>query len=98
LRKRVQINMEMCSGFTDKKKLGEIVLIQKEIRIGAAVKLYMSKGFLIYEEMRKYLVIYEEGVSYTVYDFAPGPLQIFEQGIKSEITFLSIPAKYVFRF
>ncbi len=50
MRKRVQINMEMCSGFTDKKKLGEIVFIYKEIRIGAGVKLHMSKDFFIYEE------------------------------------------------
>ncbi len=29
----------------------------------AVAKSYMRKGFLIYEEMRKYLVIYEEAVS-----------------------------------
>jgi hypothetical protein len=27
-------------------------------------KSYMKKGFLIYEEMRKYLVIYDEAVSH----------------------------------
>jgi hypothetical protein len=32
--------------------------------MGAIAKLYMRKGFLIYEEMRKYLVIYEEDVSH----------------------------------
>jgi hypothetical protein len=32
----------------------------KEIQMGAGAKSYMRKGFLIYEEMRKYLVIYEE--------------------------------------
>jgi hypothetical protein len=31
--------------------------------MGAVGKSYMRKGFLIYEEMRKYLVIYEEAVS-----------------------------------
>jgi hypothetical protein len=31
----------------------------------------MIKGFLIYEEMRKYLVIYDEAS--IVYDFAPDP-------------------------
>ncbi len=40
MRKRVQIYEEMCSGFTDKKKLGEFVLFYKEIRIGADVKLF----------------------------------------------------------
>jgi hypothetical protein len=38
--------------------------------MGAVAKSYVTKGFLIYEEMRKYLTIYEEVVSYTVYDFA----------------------------
>jgi hypothetical protein len=33
--------------------------------MGAVAKSYMRKGFLIYEEMRKYLVIYEEAVSAT---------------------------------
>jgi hypothetical protein len=28
--------------------------------MGAVAKSYMRKGFLIYEEMRKYLVIYEK--------------------------------------
>jgi hypothetical protein len=35
----------------------------KEIQTGAVVKPYMRKGFLINEEMRKYLVILEEAVS-----------------------------------
>ncbi len=33
--------------------------------MGAVAKSYMRKGFLIYEEMRKFLFIYEEAVSYT---------------------------------
>jgi hypothetical protein len=37
-------------------------LIYKEIQMGAVAKSYMRKGFLIYEEMRQYLVIYEEAV------------------------------------
>ncbi len=36
----------------------------KEIHMGAVAKSYMRRGFLIYEEMRKYLVIYEEAVSH----------------------------------
>ncbi len=39
-------------------------LIYKEIQMGAVEKSYMKKSFLIYEEMRKYLVIYEEAVSH----------------------------------
>jgi hypothetical protein len=31
--------------------------------MGAVARSNMMKGFLIYEEMRKYLVIYEEAVS-----------------------------------
>jgi hypothetical protein len=37
-------------------------------------KSYMRKGLLIYEEMLKYLTIYEEALSHTVYDFATAPL------------------------
>ncbi len=33
--------------------------------MGADAKSYMKKGFLKYEEMRKYLVIYEEALSHT---------------------------------
>ncbi len=33
---------------------------------------YMRKGFLIYEEMRQYLVIHGKAVGQ--YDFAPDPL------------------------
>jgi hypothetical protein len=33
---------------------------KKEILSGAVAKSYMRKGFLIYEEMRKYVPIYEE--------------------------------------
>jgi hypothetical protein len=32
--------------------------------MGSGAKSYMSKGFLIYEEMHKYLVINEEAVSH----------------------------------
>jgi hypothetical protein len=41
-----------------------IFLINKEIQMGAVAKSYMKKGFLIYEKMRKYLVLYEEAVSH----------------------------------
>ncbi len=32
--------------------------------MGSVAKPYMRKGFLIYEEMRKYLTIYEEALSH----------------------------------
>ncbi len=32
--------------------------------MGAVAKSYMRQGFLIYEEIRRYLVIYEDAVSY----------------------------------
>ncbi len=42
----------------------KIFLISTEIQMGSVAKLYMRKGFLIYKEMRKYLVIYEEAISH----------------------------------
>ncbi len=42
--------------YTDKKE-NQIFLIYKEIQSGAVAKSYMRKGFLIYEEMRKYFSI-----------------------------------------
>jgi hypothetical protein len=38
---------------------------------GTDGKSYMWKGFLIYEEMRKYLAIYEEAL--VIYDYATAP-------------------------
>ena len=46
----------MCSKLIKKK----IFLIFMEIQSGAVAKAYIRKGFLIYEEMRKYFPIYEE--------------------------------------
>jgi hypothetical protein len=48
--------------YTDKKE-NQIFLKFKEIQRGSGAKSYIRKGFLI-EEMRKYLTIYEEAVSY----------------------------------
>ncbi len=53
-----------CSIWSTDKKEYTIFLIYKGIQMGAVEKSYMRKGFLIYEEMSKYLVIYEEAVSY----------------------------------
>ncbi len=46
------------------KKENESFLVYKEIQIWSVAKSYMRKGFLIYEEMRKYLTIYKEAVSH----------------------------------
>jgi hypothetical protein len=56
-------------GYTDKKEK-KIFFIYKKIQNGAIAKSYMRKGFLINEEMRKYLVIYEENVI-VIYDLQP---------------------------
>jgi hypothetical protein len=49
--------------YNDKKE-NKIFLICKEIQMGSDAKLYLRKGFLIYEEMRKYLTIYDEPISH----------------------------------
>jgi hypothetical protein len=50
-------------GHTDKKEI-KTFLIYKEIQNGSVAKSYIRKGFLIYEEIRKYLTIREEAVSH----------------------------------
>jgi hypothetical protein len=47
----------IVSFFAQIKKEKKIFLIYKEIQMGSGAMSYMRKGFLIYEEMRKYLVI-----------------------------------------
>jgi hypothetical protein len=70
--------MLMMVIYTDKKE-NKTFLIYKEIQMGSSAKSYMRKGFLICEEMRKYMnfTIYEEAVSHIIYrliyDFAPYP-------------------------
>jgi hypothetical protein len=41
-----------------------LILVYQKIQMGSFPKSYMRKGFLIYEEMCKYLTICEEAVSY----------------------------------
>ncbi len=48
----------------------------KEIQMGAVAKSYMRKGFLINEEMCKYLVIQYMRRSLVIYDFATAPFWI----------------------
>jgi hypothetical protein len=45
--------VRQCTDIKEKK----IFLIYKEIQMGAAAKPYMRKGFLIYEEMQKFIHI-----------------------------------------
>jgi hypothetical protein len=56
--------------YTDKKE-NKLFLIYKEIQMGSVGKSYMRKGFLIYEEMRKYvrrpLVIYDFATDFIIY-------------------------------
>jgi hypothetical protein len=49
--------MDTYADYTDKKE-NIIILIYKEIQMGSGAKSFMRKGCLIYEEMRKYLLIY----------------------------------------
>jgi hypothetical protein len=56
-------NNLLCTVCSDKKE-NQIFLTYKEIQNGAVAKSYMRKGFLIYENMRKYLAIYEVVVSH----------------------------------
>jgi hypothetical protein len=56
---------------TDKKE-NQIFPIYKEIQSGAVAASYMRKGFLIYEEMRKYFPIYMRR-PLVIYDFATAP-------------------------
>jgi hypothetical protein len=65
-------NGSFCTVYTDKKQ-NKIFLTYKEIQMGAVAKSYMRKGFLIYEEMRKYLVIYAEIVSHIHMTLHPFP-------------------------
>jgi hypothetical protein len=58
---------------TDKKEEKNF-LKDKEIQSGAVAKSYIRKGFLIYEEMRKYFPIYSMRRPLVIYDFATAPL------------------------
>ena len=52
-------NTAPCPPYTNKKE-NQIFLIYKEIQSGAVAQSYIRKGFLIYEETRKYFPIYEQ--------------------------------------
>ncbi len=55
--------------YTDNK----FFLIYKEIQKGSGAKSCMRQGFLRYEELRKYLILYEEAVSHTYMTLLPVP-------------------------
>jgi hypothetical protein len=58
-----RLDSGLCTLYTDKKEK-KIFLLYKEIQKGSVAKSYMKKGFLTYEELGKYLVIYDEAVSH----------------------------------
>ncbi len=53
----------ICAAYIDKIE-NKIFLIYKDFQSGAVAKSYIRKGFLIYEEMRKYFPKYEEAFSH----------------------------------
>jgi hypothetical protein len=57
--------------YTDTKE-NKNVLLCKEIQMGSDGKSYVRKGFLIYEEMPKYFLLFMRR-SLVIYDFAPDP-------------------------
>ncbi len=67
--------------YTDKKE-GKNYLIHKDIQNGS------GKGFLIYEEMRKYLTYLRRPL--VIYDFAPDPIWISFYVKKILFSFLSV--------
>ncbi len=54
--------------YTDKKE-NTIFLIYKEMQMGSGAKSYMRKGFLTYEEMRKFFLYMRRPLD--IYDYAP---------------------------
>ncbi len=68
-----RLKFRSWKGLGNDKKGNKTFHIYKEIQMGSGAKSYMRKGFLIYDEMRKFFPIYEEDVSHTVSDFAPDP-------------------------
>ncbi len=58
---KCHLHLDLRYAFNVKKEK-KIFLEYQEIQKGSGSKSYMRKGFLIYEEMRKYLVIYGEAV------------------------------------
>ncbi len=68
-----------------------------EIQGGAVAQSYMRKGVLIYEGMRKYLVIYEEAVSHIwLCNWSIPNFLIFEGNLI--FFFISMPVRFCLRF
>jgi hypothetical protein len=51
----------------------------KEVQMGSGAKSYTRKDFLIYEEMHKYFIIYEEAVSLYAFNLIPLNFLIYEE-------------------
>ncbi len=73
------------------KKENKIFLICKEIQSGAVAKSYMRKGFLIYEKMRKFVVMRRPLV------FATAPFWISLSMGKFFYIFLSVQYNYLIK-
>jgi hypothetical protein len=67
----------------------KVFFIYEELQMGAVAKSYMRKGFLIFEEMRKYLVIYGRR-PLVKNDFATAPFWITLYMRKILFSFLSV--------
>jgi hypothetical protein len=65
---------------------------------GSGLQSYIRKGFLIYEEMRKYLVRYEEAVSHILYDFATAPfwISLYMTANRSHLNFTYMRKIFIF--
>ncbi len=72
------------------KKEKKIFLIYKEIQVGAVAKSYMWKGFLINEEMDKYLVIQYIRRPLVIYDLATARFWVSLYMRKILFSFLSV--------
>jgi hypothetical protein len=62
---------DICHTLIKKEK--KIFLIYKEIQEGAVAKSYIRKGFLVYDEMHKFLVIPYMRRPLVIYAFATAP-------------------------
>jgi hypothetical protein len=80
------LSLYLPAGLTDKKKI-KFSLINKEIQMGAVAKSYMRKGYLIYEEMCKYMRLRRPLV---MFDFATVPFWISLGLRKILFSFLSV--------
>ncbi len=91
-------NLERKNDSYTEKKYKKIFLVYREIQSGAVAKSYIRKGFLIYEEMRKYFSIYEETVSHVyirkgflIYEEMRKYFSIYEETVSHVYDFSTAP-------